>query len=176
MTHFGEAKCAYHTRAAASVHMNKLRSKHHQPGAKRKLSNKKMKKIPTLILLITVITALSMPLWGDFALAQVTLQPDLRPTNAVYIPVAGSGQEGAANVGNIILQLIAGSLIYAAGPLAVLMITVGGFRYVISHGDQPQMEAAKKNITWAVIGLIVIMISWIIVSNIIKLITVTIVN
>jgi hypothetical protein len=53
------------------------------------------------------------------------------------------------------------------------MLAIGGFRYVISHGDQTQMEAAKKNITWAIIGLLVILVSWIIVSNVIKVVTQT---
>lgn len=140
-----------------------------------------MKKKSIIICLIVVISALTMPLWASAAnshglLAQVTLEQNLRPGNAAYIPVNSTGQNpqnAAANVANIILQLIAGSLIYAAGPLAVLMLVIGGFRYVISHGDQTQMEAAKKNITWAIVGLLVILVSWIIVDNVIKIITTT---
>ena len=139
-----------------------------------------MKKTSIIICLLIVISALAVPLWTNAAnadshtmLAQVPLNPDLRPESAVYIPVNSAGQNAqnsAANAANVILQLIAGSLIYAAGPLAVLMLVIGGFRYVISHGDQTQMEAAKKNITWAIIGLLVILVSWIIVSNVIKII------
>lgn len=135
-----------------------------------------MKKLTTLFYLLIITAALTIPLCNNFAFAQVVINPDLRPTNAVYMPVSKTGtsetaMSSAANVANTILQLIAGSLIYAAGPLAVLMIAVGGFRYVISHGDQTQMEAAKKNITWAIIGLFVIMVSWIIVSSIIRILT-----
>jgi hypothetical protein len=135
-----------------------------------------MKKIATLFYFLVITAALTIPLNNNFAFAQVVINPDLRPTNAVYMPVSNTGtsetgMSSAANVANTILQLIAGSLIYAAGPLAVLMIAVGGFRYVISHGDQTQMESAKKNITWAIIGLLVILVSWIIVSSIIKLLT-----
>jgi hypothetical protein len=141
-----------------------------------------MRKTSVLICLLVVLFSLTAPLWASAAdsqrlLAQVQINPDLRPGAAAYIPVQSapgqSNQNAAANVANVILQLIAGSLIYAAGPIAVLMLVVGGFRYVISHGDQTQMEAAKKNITWAIIGLLVILLSWIIVSNVIKVVTTT---
>jgi hypothetical protein len=130
---------------------------------------------------MVVISVLIIPISvnaadSDGLLAQVPLNDNLRPENAVYIPVESPGesrQNASANVANVVLQLIAGSLIYAAGPIAVLMLAIGGFRYVISHGDQTQMEAAKKNITWAIIGLLVILVSWIIVSNVIKVVTQT---
>jgi hypothetical protein len=133
-----------------------------------------MKKITLTIWLSIIIAALTLPLCTANAhglLAQVPLNPDLRPEYAVNLQPQGSGQTYAANSGNIILQLVAGSLIYAAGPIAVLMLAVGGLRYVIAHGDQAQMEAAKKNITWAIIGLLVIMVSWLIVSNVIGVVT-----
>ena len=117
-------------------------------------------KIASLVFLLISIAPM-------IANAQVTMQSDLRPEYAVNI----TGGSNRASVANIILQMIAGSLIYAAGPIAVLMIAFGGFRYVTSHGDQNQMEEAKKTIVWAVIGLIVIIISWAIVVNVTTLIS-----
>ncbi|HLG25655.1 MAG TPA: pilin [Candidatus Gracilibacteria bacterium] len=119
-------------------------------------------KIASLIFLLISIAPM-------VANAQVTMQEDLRPGYAVNI----TGGSGRASVANIILQMIAGSLIYAAGPIAVLMIAFGGFRYVTSHGDQNQMEEAKKTITWAAIGLVVIILSWAIVTNVITILSTT---
>jgi hypothetical protein len=79
------------------------------------------------------------------------------------------GEQGPETIGNAIFRLIAGSLIFVAAPIAVLLIAIGGLRYVISRGDQTQMDNAKKNITYPIIGLLVIAISWAIVTNIIKL-------
>lgn len=131
-----------------------------------------MKKIPLIIILITVITAILLPVVAEASgqnrlIALEQLPEDLRPQYAVDIPYKKG--DDATQRGNIILQLIAGSLIYAAGPIAVLMIAIGGFRYVISHGEQSQMEEAKKNITWAVIGLLVIIVSYAIVENVIRI-------
>jgi len=97
----------------------------------------------------------------------VVLPDDYKPQYAVsFTPPDTSNRAGVAN---LIMQLVAGSLIYLAGPVAVLFIAVGGFRYVISRGDQTAMEEAKKNITWAIIGLVVIALSYAIVYNIINL-------
>ncbi len=79
-------------------------------------------------------------------------------------------QAEKGGVANYILQLIAGSLIYLAGPTAVLILASGGLRYVTSRGNQPQMDAAKKTITYAIIGLIVIILSLAIVANVIRMI------
>jgi hypothetical protein len=57
--------------------------------------------------------------------------------------------------------------------MAVLMLAVGGFQYVISHGDQNQMEGAKKTITWAIIGLLIIIVSYAIVTNVIAILSTT---
>jgi hypothetical protein len=127
----------------------------------------KMKKTIIIYFLLITVWALFAPLTVN---AAVTMQEDLRPGYAVNLPVTGTGTVASANAGNVVLQMIAGSLIYAAGPLAVLMLAIGGFRYVISHGDQTQMEGAKKTITYAIIGLVVIIVSYAIVSNIINVI------
>ena len=117
-------------------------------------------------LIIGIVMILALALLPLGASAQVQIDPNLKPPFAANIT---SPEGNTASVANIILQLIAGSLIYAAGPIAVLMLAVGGFRYVTSHGDQNQMEGAKKTIIWAIIGLLVIIVSFAIIVNIINI-------
>jgi amino acid transporter len=69
-----------------------------------------------------------------------------------------------------ILQLLSGSLIFLAAPTAILILAIGGLRYVTSHGNPAQMEGAKKTVMYAIIGLIVIVLSLAIVANVIKMI------
>jgi hypothetical protein len=130
-----------------------------------------MKKLPFIIVLIVIVTALAVPVvsYAQGTAQGVKIDDSLRPENAPVFPLDTSTTSSRAAVGNIVLQLIAGSLIYAAGPVAVFMIAMGGFRYVISHGDQTQMEGAKKTIMWAIIGLVVIIVSYAIVTNIIRI-------
>jgi hypothetical protein len=55
---------------------------------------------------------------------------------------------------------IADTLIFVVGAVSVIMIILGGLRYVISNGDQKQITAAKDTILYAVIGLIVSIASY----------------
>lgn len=60
---------------------------------------------------------------------------------------------------NVMLQVL--------GILAVIMIIVGGIRYTISNGDASRVKAAKDTITYAVVGLIVALLSYAIVNFVI---------
>lgn len=53
-----------------------------------------------------------------------------------------------------------------AGGFAVLAIIYSGFMYITSGGDSAQAETAKKNFTWAVIGVVLIALSMFIVSQV----------
>lgn len=55
-------------------------------------------------------------------------------------------------------------LLYVLGIIAVIMIVVGGIRYTTSGGDSSGTKAAKDTIMYAVIGLIVAMLSFAIVN------------
>jgi TRAP-type C4-dicarboxylate transport system permease small subunit len=49
------------------------------------------------------------------------------------------------------------------GLVAVIMVVWGGFTWLTSGGDETKVESAKKIISAAVIGLIVVLLSWAIV-------------
>jgi len=57
-------------------------------------------------------------------------------------------------IGNLL-----GVVYFIAGIVAVLVIIIGGIRYVGSNGDSSQVQAAKNTITYAVIGLIVVIMA-----------------
>lgn len=52
------------------------------------------------------------------------------------------------------------------GALAVIAIVYSGVMYIISGGDPAKAEAAKKNLVWAIIGIVVIALSVIIVATV----------
>jgi len=126
-----------------------------------------MKKIALLklgIILTALLTPVIVMADAGELLAQVQINEDLRPEYAANIEVPE--EAGRAGLANALLQIVSGALIYLAGPIAVFMLALGGLRYVVSRGDQTQMEEAKKTITWSIIGLVVIILSWAIVTNI----------
>lgn len=63
------------------------------------------------------------------------------------------------NVINMILMLL--------GMAAVIMIIIGGVRYVTSNGDPQQTKSAKDTIMYAVIGLVVAIMAYAIVGFVI---------
>lgn len=55
-------------------------------------------------------------------------------------------------------------LLFILGAIAVLMIIIGGIRYVVSGGDSGAVTGAKNTIFYAVIGLVVAMLAYAIVN------------
>ncbi len=52
--------------------------------------------------------------------------------------------------------------------IALLIIVIGGFRYIVAHGDPNGVAQAKKAILYAIIGLMVSLAAIAIVSFVIK--------
>lgn len=58
---------------------------------------------------------------------------------------------GAGGLWNRILS----TFTFIIGAIAVLMIVIGGLRYVTSNGDPAQLTSAKNTILYAAIGLVI---------------------
>lgn len=131
-----------------------------------------MKKI---LLSILLLLNLSLPVIAfasaidtpNYQIAQLKLDSNLKPGNSPDVIIEGGN---VADYGNYFLQLIAGSLIYLAAPVAIIIIAVAGLLAVISSGDSGMVEKAKGTLKWAVVGLVIIIFSWIIISAIISLV------
>ncbi len=78
--------------------------------------------------------------------------------------------ESAAEPINAFLQILGGALLMLSGGIAVIVIAVGGFMYITSRGNQQQMEYAKNTLVYGVIGMLVVIFSYFIVSYIINLV------
>ena len=62
------------------------------------------------------------------------------------------------------LKSVVNILLYIIGAVAVIMIIVGGIRYVTSNGDQGAVSGAKNTILYAVVGLVVAIMAFAIVN------------
>lgn len=56
---------------------------------------------------------------------------------------------------------------YIIGAISVLMIVIGGIRYVTSNGDQNSVTSAKNTILYSVVGLVVAILAYAIVTFVI---------
>lgn len=66
------------------------------------------------------------------------------------------------NATNAIVRIIE-ILLAIAGLVAVIFLIVGGFKYITAGGNEESAEGAKKTITNAIIGIVVIILAFIIV-------------
>lgn len=82
-------------------------------------------------------------------------------------PPWGSGPETVEDV----IENVTNWVLGIAGSLAVLFIIISGIRYITSAGNQSQHEAAKKNLTSAIIGLVIVLIAFVIVQIISSVLT-----
>ena len=55
--------------------------------------------------------------------------------------------------------------------IAVIFVVISGFRMIASRGNEEQLTAAKKSLLWAIVGIIVIALSWFIVVKVINIVT-----
>lgn len=66
---------------------------------------------------------------------------------------AGPGN-GSTSIGSLLTKIIE-IVSLLVGAIAVLMIIIGGFRYVTSAGSDSATAAARKTIIYALVGLVV---------------------
>lgn len=66
------------------------------------------------------------------------------------------------------IQNVVNVITFLAGGIAVIMIVIGGLRYVLSNGEQAQLTSAKNTIIYACVGLVVIIVAYAIVSFVIR--------
>lgn len=91
--------------------------------------------------------------------------PQAAPPNLQYTPLENiPGFEAASKTGDFYdyIQAVYKFGIWAVGISALLMISIGGFMYITSAGNNSSMEKAKSVITDAIIGLVLALTSYLI--------------
>ena len=93
---------------------------------------------------------------------------------------AGScGDTGGVNAGcgdadqveskvNSTIKLIINIFSFIVGIVAVIMIIIGGLKYITSSGDAGNVTSAKNTILYAIIGLVVVALAQIIVRFVLE--------
>jgi hypothetical protein len=66
------------------------------------------------------------------------------------------------------VKVVVNVLLFLIGAVSVIVIIIGGIRYVTSNGDASQVTGAKNTILYAVIGIIVALLAYAIVNFVVK--------
>jgi type IV secretory pathway TrbL component len=70
-----------------------------------------------------------------------------------------------------LIQVVLTTLLAITGLIAVIYLVIGGLKYVTSGGNKDSVAAAKNTILYAIIGIIVILLAYVIVNIIVGILT-----
>jgi glucose uptake protein GlcU len=59
-----------------------------------------------------------------------------------------------------------GMALSIAGVVAAIYIVLGAFQYFTAYGDEAKAEAGKKTLTWAIIGLVFVIVGQVVLGEI----------
>ena len=102
----------------------------------------------------------------NLALYRLSSASDIVGTGAkAACPVDGAGktQCGTSSITGL-FHSVTSILLFLIGAIAVIMIIVGALRYVLSAGDGKNTAAAKDTILYAIIGLVIALSAYAIIS------------
>lgn len=122
-----------------------------------------------------IVAALSLPALTLGLVGLVALAPSesaaaaINPWTAITEGWEAAGGDDTAPTLTDYIQLIINALLFIIGILAVIMIIVGGIRYVTSAGDSNAATAAKNTIMYAVVGLLIAAVAYAIVNFVISM-------
>jgi ABC-type sulfate transport system permease component len=123
-----------------------------------------MKKLRTIIATALTAVLLALPLAAPAAVhAQSSFD---NSKSAVCQGIEGAGGDTCGNGGNTInhiIQVALNILSIIVGIAAVIMVIVGGLRFVISAGDSAAVSSARNTVLYALVGLVFVAIAQLLV-------------
>ena len=79
-------------------------------------------------------------------------------------PAGKAGNSNLFGGDHSIFQTVANTLIFIVLAVSVIMLIIGGLRYVLSSGEASAVKGAKDTILYAIIGIVVAILAFAIVS------------
>lgn len=134
-----------------------------------------IKKLKTLLLssiaLISILVpAVAVPVTVHAATADIDKSlcqgANLKAEKNATTTCASTG-DAVDTVNNVIAKVI-NIFSFVVGVVAVIMIIIGGIRFVISGGDSNNVTAARNTILYAIVGLVIVALAQIIVRFVIN--------
>lgn len=94
--------------------------------------------------------------------------------NQIFLPIVAAAEKidaGKSNIptigGDELLTNILNLTYFIGGTVAVVVIIIAGFMYVASSGDSGRVTIAKNALTYALVGLIVLVSAFVITNFVI---------
>ena len=124
-----------------------------------------IKKIKTTLISIMAAAALIVPLAVPASVYAADLQQSLCGGTGLTLSKDGTSCENAAaeTTVNDTISLALNIFSAIVGIIAVVMIIVGGVKYITSQGESANITSAKNTILYALVGLVVVALAQVIV-------------
>lgn len=117
-----------------------------------------MNKIKTVLISLGLMAGLA------FSVAPSVMALDICPPGTPSDSAICQNSNNAGKSFGSYLQTISNTLLFVLGAVAVITIIIAGVRYTTSHGDPKAVQVAKDTLLYAVIGIIVALMAYAIVS------------
>lgn len=138
-------------------------------------------KIRTILITLAAVFSLAAPLALTATVsAESGGSPDINSglCQGVNLQAGNTGcnpaNDTAANDKiNTIIKLVINIFSLVVGVVAVIMIIVGGLKYITSGGDSGNITGAKNTILYAIVGLVVVALAQFIVRFVLGKVTAT---
>lgn len=117
--------------------------------------------LPVFVLGLSVVSATFQPVDVN---AQGTDLSIGRGANEAKSEDQQESLDGDTGVFAVITQV----LLFLVGAISVIMLVVGGIRYVVSGGDSSAVQSAKSTILYAIVGIIISLIAFAVVRFVIS--------
>ena len=112
-------------------------------------------------LLLSTIISFVLALAGISSASALTLQEGAEAARCDGCPADLFGDTG-------VFRQVTNTILYIVGIIAVIMLIIGGIRYVISGGDSKKVTDAKNTVLYAIIGLVIAFLAFAIVNFVIS--------
>ncbi|MDO4752875.1 MAG: pilin [Candidatus Saccharibacteria bacterium] len=120
-----------------------------------------MRKILKLILpLLVCVFTIGLCVAMSTDTSAMTLREGAEAAKCDECPENLFGDEG-------VFKQITNIVLYIVGVVAVIMLIIGGIKYVVSGGDAKKVTDAKNTVLYAIIGLVIAFLAFAIVNFVI---------
>jgi beta-lactamase regulating signal transducer with metallopeptidase domain len=130
-----------------------------------------IKSIKYKLLSLATVLSVIIPLgFSSMAYAQVNLQNTVANQGCSGSQAVNTGgscanaQSGLTGLVTTILDVLS----WIVGIVAVIMIIIAGFRYIVSGGESGGVQGAKNAILFAIVGIVIVAIAQIIVQFVLQ--------
>ncbi|MBR2543636.1 hypothetical protein IKF03_03550 [Candidatus Saccharibacteria bacterium] len=112
-------------------------------------------------LVLSILVFGTVALTGVSSVSALTLQEGAKAAQCDGCPEDLFGDNG-------VFRQVTNTILYIVGIVAVIMLIVGGIKYVISGGDSKKVTDAKNTVLYAIIGMVIAFFAYSIVNFVIS--------